>query len=918
MKGHSTEETKFFKSRSSLKEKENVSKSSMSMSDSMSRRSSIKKTLDEINKFSAKNLLASLSKPTTVANNSLGGHSLGNLKKSNSQIEVNKLEKPCLLKKSNSNMDVSQISKKVNQEDLISSFSLNTTTNKKKKSDEKNKIDNSNKNCSEKIIQDGTLLSIGVSLRVVKENVANFEGELNLEQGDIVELSKVPITKSQLMWEGINRSWGERNGQRGLFPGKCVELEVYDLNPVGTESVYNTNSSLLVESIPSSESLNTIKKPVPLGTQVVVVQDYTKQKADEVDLNIGDVVVVLESPEGGWWRGIKNVGDKNPASGWFPANFVNIVRQPEKKPADQESLKEEESRVNSRKTWYKRLADLTHKSSKKGRKRAESAPSTKTISVIHQNHDSDRPESLLDSVAESNTSINQSKITKSKSSINEFQRRTSSPSISNESLSSILPTTEIVNNIITSRQQSHKRSISAPPGITFDATSHLSTATSSTSSQRHSRQSSRSNSMNNPAPPPTKNTKEADGNDWKKDSLLVAEDEEFRFLLTSEPENSGVNNILPSINLEPPEIEKETLAVNSSNVLPSIILEPPEIEKETLAVNSNNVLPSINLEPPETKKESSVNIEESKPKEDVQSSILTTEIHDDLKSTSREKELELEKKEENLSITPSEDRKKIIRRSLSLNVSPTSGAFEIEGSMPENDIIALNRRSSNLNSTKASSIPLNPENSDKQIILPKRKLTIVSANYSGPDSKGIEKLSTKEQKRQTTILELIQTERDYVRDIKMVVEEFLKTLEDRLSESPVISNIGELFLKAADKFIPYTIYCSHQAYSISKLQSFTKNKSDFRLFLEESYKGQQTRGLDLGSYLIKPVQRLCKYPLLLKEILKSTEETATDYPDLKLALEKVQAIVNLVNESARQSEGNGMKKIIDIQNSFTE
>lgn len=62
------------------------------------------------------------------------------------------------------------------------------------------------------------------------------------------------------------------------------------------------------------------------------------------------------------------------------------------------------------------------------------------------------------------------------------------------------------------------------------------------------------------------------------------------------------------------------------------------------------------------------------------------------------------------------------------------------------------------------------------------------------------------------------------------------------------------------------------------------------------------RGLDLESYLIKPVQRLCRYPLLLKEILKTTPTTHADYQPLSEALTKINEAVAKVNDFKGKAE----------------
>ena len=76
------------------------------------------------------------------------------------------------------------------------------------------------------------------------------------------------------------------------------------------------------------------------------------------------------------------------------------------------------------------------------------------------------------------------------------------------------------------------------------------------------------------------------------------------------------------------------------------------------------------------------------------------------------------------------------------------------------------------------------------------------------------------------------------------------------------------------------------------------------------------RGLNLSSFLIKPVQRICKYPLIIREVLKYTEESNPDFDYLKRAMEKLEGVLSVVNEGARKADGG--RKMLEIQGSFME
>lgn len=85
----------------------------------------------------------------------------------------------------------------------------------------------------------------------------------------------------------------------------------------------------------------------------------------------------------------------------------------------------------------------------------------------------------------------------------------------------------------------------------------------------------------------------------------------------------------------------------------------------------------------------------------------------------------------------------------------------------------------------------------------------------------------------------------------------------------------------------------------------------------------RSRGLNLCSFLIKPVQRICKYPLFLRvrtrevtkhqELMKNTPAEHSDFEQLRKSIAKIDEVVEVLNEGKRQFEA--MQRILEIQES---
>ena len=125
----------------------------------------------------------------------------------------------------------------------------------------------------------------------------------------------------------------------------------------------------------------------------------------------------------------------------------------------------------------------------------------------------------------------------------------------------------------------------------------------------------------------------------------------------------------------------------------------------------------------------------------------------------------------------------------------------------------------------------------------------------------------------------------------------------------------------------YAIYCSNHENAGNIYENVIATNLQFSEWIsQQKLQNPQVKGAGLESYLIKPVQRLCRYPLLLKELLKVqthltyaiitqffvactscvTQETDPKHPDfakISNALDKIQAVINKVNEFKRKFEG---------------
>ncbi|CAO3642873.1 unnamed protein product [Cunninghamella echinulata] len=127
---------------------------------------------------------------------------------------------------------------------------------------------------------------------------------------------------------------------------------------------------------------------------------------------------------------------------------------------------------------------------------------------------------------------------------------------------------------------------------------------------------------------------------------------------------------------------------------------------------------------------------------------------------------------------------------------------------------------------------------------------------------------------------------------------FLIQVEAQADNIPMEQRFGLLFVQFEDAFKVYEPFCANfqtaQDLIVTEVQALEK----LAHILSPSF--------ELPSILIKPVQRICKYPLLMKELVKSTPSTWTYYDETEEGLNAILRVASKVNETKRRQENHAI------------
>uniref|UniRef100_A0AAR2LYB6 Phosphatidylinositol 3,4,5-trisphosphate-dependent Rac exchanger 2 protein n=1 Tax=Pygocentrus nattereri TaxID=42514 RepID=A0AAR2LYB6_PYGNA len=141
-------------------------------------------------------------------------------------------------------------------------------------------------------------------------------------------------------------------------------------------------------------------------------------------------------------------------------------------------------------------------------------------------------------------------------------------------------------------------------------------------------------------------------------------------------------------------------------------------------------------------------------------------------------------------------------------------------------------------------------------------------------------------------------------EILSVHRDFLAMVEELLQPDPHPHNeVGRCFLHFRDRFQIYDEYCGNHEKAQRLLLELNKIRSVRTCLLNcMLLGGRKNTEVPLEGYLVAPIQRICKYPLLLRELLKRTPKKHNDYSMVQEALLVMKAVCSSINEAKRQME----------------
>ncbi|KAM4614656.1 FYVE, RhoGEF and PH domain-containing protein 6 isoform 2-T2 [Polymixia lowei] len=154
----------------------------------------------------------------------------------------------------------------------------------------------------------------------------------------------------------------------------------------------------------------------------------------------------------------------------------------------------------------------------------------------------------------------------------------------------------------------------------------------------------------------------------------------------------------------------------------------------------------------------------------------------------------------------------------------------------------------------------------------------------------------------------------YLPQLYQLNRDLLRELEERVAHWADHQRLSDIFVQKGPYLKMYSTYIRQFDNNVALLDEQCRKNPGFATVVREFEMSPRCASLALKHYLLKPVQRIPQYQLLLTDYLKNLPEDSEDYKDTQAALGIVKEVANHANDIMKQ--GDNFQKLMQIQYSL--
>ncbi|XP_029902165.1 FYVE, RhoGEF and PH domain-containing protein 6 isoform X1 [Myripristis murdjan] len=154
----------------------------------------------------------------------------------------------------------------------------------------------------------------------------------------------------------------------------------------------------------------------------------------------------------------------------------------------------------------------------------------------------------------------------------------------------------------------------------------------------------------------------------------------------------------------------------------------------------------------------------------------------------------------------------------------------------------------------------------------------------------------------------------YLPQLYQLNRDLLRELEERVAHWSDHQRLSDIFVQKGPYLKMYSTYIRQFDNNVALLDEQCRKNPGFAAVVKEFEMSPRCASLALKHYLLKPVQRIPQYQLLLTDYLKNLPEDSEDYKDTQAALGVVKEVANHANDIMKQ--GDNFQKLMQIQYSL--